>query len=118
MTEIKKTHIVQEREHPTDDFTFGNSPAEVTLAKLLDSSDDGVRSFVTKLLARISEHGYNLQYKNPKLETKKVLYHMFRKHFNDEIDDSISLNRKPEIKTFLKNAAVKRLRKIFGISTK
>ena len=92
-------------------FTFGNAPAEVTLLKILrEKQDKGLSSFVTKFLGRISELLHNIKFKHESREDKQFLYMALRARVDADILNSVALKRNPEVTTYLKNAAIKRLR--------
>lgn len=94
-----------------EQYTFGNSPAEKTLVKILTELDDkALTSYVARILEYIPVIIKNIECKNK--ITKKKMYLLLRKDVFTKIDKSIVIQRHPEISSYVKNCAVKRLRKI------
>jgi hypothetical protein len=93
-----------------DNFTFGDSAAEITLAKILtERGDQKAASYASRLLAFISKRWKSVKIAEP--GTRKYLYGLVRADVFQKIDSSIHFIGKPDIRTYLKNAATKRLRK-------
>ena len=104
----------QAREYQLEEYTFGDSEAEKTLARILSQySSSTLNSFVTKLLESISIHGRNIDIKDNTVPTKKLLFEALRCHYYQKIEDSKIIIAFPEVESYLKNAAIKRLRIFF-----
>lgn len=102
------------RQHPKDDYqldeyTFGDSKAETTLARLLNEKrNPSVMRKVGKLLAGIGTHLRNIRFEREELGTRSVVYRAMRKFYLEEVD-KIFVGQDREVISFVKNATVKRM---------
>lgn len=94
-----------------DKNTFGDSPAEITLSKILNElGDKKVASYASRLLINITSVANEMHPETPRLA--KFVYSLLRDYSFKKVDDSVHFQGNPEISTYLKNCITKRLRKI------
>lgn len=104
------SHRKFNREYHFDDYTFGDSKAEVTLARLLtEKNNTGLAKVVGNMLGSLSTHLRNIQIKNEEFKTRMVLYQALRKYYLDRVNENWVAKEYPEVTTFLKNSIVKRV---------
>lgn len=95
-----------------DDFTFGDSKAEITLAKLLTKRNNpGLTRFVTKFLVSYTEHLKAIKLEPDYSGTRTFLFDVLKRHAVDTIDNCWLAKQEPEVTTYFKNCLIKRLRK-------
>lgn len=94
-----------------DKNTYGSSKAEVTLVELLNKlNNKKISSYAGRLLESITHKVNNVRCKDA--GTEKFLYLLLRKYYFGLITNSKHFKEYPKIITFMKNCAVKRLKKI------
>lgn len=93
-----------------DDYTFGDSKAEVALAQILTKENSTrLTKVVSNMLGSLGTHLRNIHIKNEELKTRMVLYNALRKFYLDNVNNSWVATEYPKVTTFLKNAIVKRV---------
>jgi hypothetical protein len=95
-----------------DSKTFGDNKADITLAEILtEINNPGLTAKVTKILATGSKRWKSIEFKDD--TTRVFLYPILKESVVKLIDQSI---REENVKTFVKNCAITRLRRyILGI---
>lgn len=92
--------------------TFGDSGAEVTIAKILNAKGDRrLSKYVQTAMSDFNKHLKNIQFEREDLGTQRFLYRILKTSVTDYVAHSPILDRCPELKTYMVNSLVKRLRK-------
>jgi hypothetical protein len=92
-----------------ENFTFGDSDAEVTVAKILSERDNpNLTAIVSRILQRTDVNLKNI--KVSREGTKRYLYNLIRKDLFEHIDQYVL---DEEIKSYVKNCVIKRLKVAF-----
>lgn len=95
-----------------DPTTFGNSPCEINLAKILDKMENpSVQRKVLRLLNECSSLLKNISFINEKEGSRMSIGLAIRELTIRKIEESPTLENYPDVRSHLRTAVVKRIRK-------
>jgi len=95
-----------------DNYTFGDSKAEVALSKILTSiNNPRLAKTVGKLLSGLATHIKNITFADEYLGTRSFLAKVLRTQMDYEVDRSWFATDHPEAVSYIKNCIAKKIKK-------